>query len=300
MSNKSALTTAVFGLLSLALGVSVSAALKPESAPVSPAAPASKPAPTSKSSPAAVREPALPALTAAQIVDKNVAARGGLAAWKAVQSMSWKGKMGAGGTIYSAVSPAGKLQQKEREETQLPFLLEYQRPLKSRLELEFNGQTAVQVYDGASGWKRRPYLGRNDWDAYTADELQQAAAEPGIDGLLIDYAAKGATVAAAGTDEVEGHAAYKLKVTRHDGQVRYVWVDGQSFLDLKSDGAPRELDGRMHSVAVYLREFKRDQGLMVPHLQETVVQGVKKTEKIIVESVTVNPRLDDARFTKSN
>src|SRR5919109_5088799 len=36
-------------------------------------------------------------LTAAQIVDKNIAARGGLQAWHAVQSMSWTGKMDAGG-----------------------------------------------------------------------------------------------------------------------------------------------------------------------------------------------------------
>jgi outer membrane lipoprotein-sorting protein len=240
----------------------------------------------------------LPALTAAQIVDKNVAARGGLAAWKAVQTMVWNGKMGAGGTTYEAVTPKGTLQQKQREEMQLPFRLEFKRPLKSRLELDFNGQTAVQVYDGVSGWKLRPYLGRNNWDPYTAEEVQQAALEPGVDGFLIDYAAKGARVEAAGTDSVEGHAAYKLKVTRKDGTVRHVWVDGQSFLDVKVDGAPRKLDGKPHTVAVYLRDFKRDQGLLIPHLQETVVQGVNKTEKITIENVSVNPPLDDARFTK--
>jgi hypothetical protein len=245
------------------------------------------------------RAPALPALTAAQIVDKNVAARGGLDAWKAVQSMSWKGKMGAGGTTYETITPKGQLQQKEREEVQLPFRLDFKRQLKSRLELDFNGQTAVQVYDGTSGWKLRPYLGRSNWDAYTVAELRQASLEPGIDGFLIDYAAKGAKVDTAGTDNVEGHAAYKLKVTRKDGTVRNVWVDGGSFLDLKVDGEPRKLDGKPHAVAVYLRDYKRDQGLMIPHLQETVVTGVKKTEKISIESVAVNPPLDDARFTKA-
>lgn len=258
-----------------------------------------KPAPVSGPAPAAAHSPTLPTLTAAQIVDKNVTARGGLAAWQAVQTMSWKGKMGAGGTRYATVTPKGQLQTKEREETLLPFVLEFKRPLKSRLELEFNGQTAVQVYDGTNGWKRRPYLGRDNWDAYTAEELQQAALEPGIDGFLIDYASKGAKVEAAGTDNVEGRATYKLKVTRKDGKVRYVWVDGQSFLDVKVDGEPRKLDGKMHSVAVYLRDFKRDQGLMVPHLQETVVQEVPKTEKITIESVSVNPPLDDSLFTKA-
>jgi outer membrane lipoprotein-sorting protein len=47
-----------------------------------------------------------------------------------------------------------------------------------------------------------------------------------------------------------------------------------------------------------MRDYKAEQGLMIPRLQETVVQGVKKTEKITIESVKINPPLDDARFTK--
>ncbi len=242
---------------------------------------------------------ALPPLTAAQIVEKNVAARGGRAAWAAVQAMSWKGKMGAGASTYATVSPAGKLQTRTREEAQLPFTLEFKRPLKTRLELEVNGQRAVQVYDGEQGWKLRPYLGRSGWDPYTPEELKKAAAEPGIDGLLIDYAAKGSRVETAGTEKVEDHDAYKLKVTLKNGQVRHVWLDGQSFLDIKVDGSPRRLDGKPRSVEIYLRDFKAVQGLMIPHRLETAVQGVKNKEKIQIENVAVNPNLNDSLFTKS-
>jgi len=247
----------------------------------------------------AAQSVALPPMSAAQIVDKNVAARGGLAAWHAVQTMSWKGKMGAGATTYETVSQAGKLQTKQREEAQLPFTLDFKRPLKTRIEIEFNGQKAVQTYDGTAGWKLRPYLNRSNWDPYSADELQKAAAAPGIDGFLIDSAAKGAKVESEGTDKVEDHPAYKLKVTLKNGQVRHVWIDGQTFLDLKVDGDARKLDGKPHKVEVYTRDFKSDQGLMIPHVLETVVQGVKKSEKIVIESVKINPPLDDSRFTKS-
>jgi outer membrane lipoprotein-sorting protein len=256
---------------------------------------AAKPAPAVTHSAA----PVLPALTAAQIVEKNVAARGGLTAWRAVQSLSWKGTMGAGGTNYATINAKGQLKTGEREEVRLPFRMELKRPLKSRLELDFNGATAVQIFDGAKGWKLRPFLGRTSWDAYSADELKQAAAEPGIDGMLIDYAAKGTRVDLAGTDKVEGHAAYKLKVTRKDGQVRQVWIDGQSFLDIKVDGDPRRFDGKMRKVVVLMRDFKAEQGLMIPRVQETAVEGVAKTEKIQIEGVTVNPRLDDTRFAPS-
>jgi hypothetical protein len=240
----------------------------------------------------------LPTLTAVQILEKNAAARGGIVAWRSVQSISWKGKMGAGATTYTTVTPGGKLQTKHREEAQLPFTLESKRPFKSRLELDLSGQTAVQVYDGSAGWKLRPYLGRTTWDAYTPDELKQAGEEPGIDGYLIDSAAKGIKVETAGTEKVEGQDAYKLKVTLKGGEVRHVWVDGQSFLDVRVEGAPRRLDGRPRIVQVYQRDFKPEQGLLIPHVLETIVQGVNKSEKIVIDSVKVNPPIDDARFTK--
>lgn len=247
--------------------------------------------------PALPARAALPSLSAEQIAEKNVAARGGLAAWRDVKTLSWKGRMTAGGATMVAVDK-GKLQTKERPEAELPYALELKRPNKSRLELDFAGSKAVQVYDGTAGWKLRPYLGRTDAEPFTADELRQAQEEPGIDGYLIDYAAKGAKVQLAGTDKVEGRDCYKLKVTAKSGRARHVWVDGQTFLDAKIEGDPRKLDGRPHAVAVYPREFKAEHGLMIPRVLETAVQGVQRREKITIESVAVNPAIDDARFAK--
>jgi hypothetical protein len=241
---------------------------------------------------------AAPRLSAAQIVEKNVAAHGGLTAWRAVEGMIWKGKIGAGATTYPVVTK-GRLEIKRREETLLPFVLEIKRPLKTRLEIQFNGQTAVQVFDGTQGWKLRPYLGRADWDAYTADEVKQAAAEPGLDGFLIDYAAKGAKVDLVGTQKVEDQNTYKLKVTTRGGQVRHVWVDTRTFLEVKVEGLPRRLDGKQHDVEVYLRDFKSEGNVVIPHVIETHVVGIRKAEKITIESATVNPKLDDSHFKKS-
>src|SRR5579871_5800813 len=72
------------------------------------------------------------ALSAAAIVDKNVAARGGLQAWRAVQTLSLQGKLGAGGNQRASLSvpvpgPSdGNVVAPKRpaDETQLPFLME--------------------------------------------------------------------------------------------------------------------------------------------------------------------------------
>ncbi|HWW03788.1 outer membrane lipoprotein-sorting protein [Collimonas sp.] len=221
-------------------------------------------------------------LSAAQIVDKNVAARGGLSAWHAVSSMSMAGKIDVGG----------------KQETSLPFVMTMKRPHKSRFELRFQEQTAVQVYDGAQGWKVRPFLGRDEVEPFTPTEAKAAAAWTELDGALIDYAAKGTTVELQGMEQVEGHSAYKLKLTMKDHVERHLWIDAKSFLELKIDGEPRKLDGRMHNVAIYYRDYKTEGGLTLPYVLETVVTGAKASHKISIQHVTLNPPTTDAMFAK--
>ena len=256
-------------------------------------------------------------LSAAQIVEKHVAARGGLSAWRAVQSLSVNGKLeagtgdsirrsrtlsleGMGASVKRAERAAAQADasKEAQAQVQLPFRLEMKRPRKSRLEIDFAGSTAVQVYDGQQGWKLRPFLNRNDVEPFTTDEASAAAAKADLDGPLVDYAAKGSQVALEGTEPVDGHDAYKLKVTIKNGEVQHVWIDTQSFLDVRVEGSPRRLDGKMHSVSINQRDFRAVQGLMVPYLLETSVEGDHRTHRMFVESVTVNRALDDARFAK--
>jgi hypothetical protein len=46
------------------------------------------------------------------------------------------------------------------------------------------------------------------------------------------------------------------------------------------------------------RDFRRVQGLMVPFVLETVVDGYPDRHRVIVETVALNPSVDDARFSK--
>lgn len=243
-------------------------------------------------------------LTAEQVIEKNVAARGGLQAWRAVQTLSMSGKTDAGGNesptrMVQGVRTGGvQLPKRPAEQTQLPFRLELKRTRKSRLELDFRGQTAVQVYDGTNGWKLRPFLNRHEVEPFTPDEMKAVAMQSDLDGPLIDYAAKGTKVELEGTDKVEGNDTYRLKLTFKNGQAQHVWVDAKTFLETKIEGTPRRLDGKYHPVEVYYRDYRPTSGLMVPYLMETKVQGVKQTEKIEIEKVVVNPRVEDSRFAK--
>jgi outer membrane lipoprotein-sorting protein len=255
-------------------------------------------------------------LTAAQVVEKNVAARGGLQAWKSVQTMTWKGKMDAGTGDSAARSRelaqrqigSGRMEHADmsslakpdsEKQVQLAFVADWKRGHKSRTEVEFAGKTAVQVYDGTNGWLYRPYLNREDVEPFTPEQLKTEANNADLDGYLIDYAAKGSKVDLEGVEKVEGHPAYKLKVTQKNGQVARVWVDAESFLDVKLSGTPKRMDGKMRDVYVYQRDFRTVQGVTIPFLLETAVDGYRDTHKMVIETVAINPKLDDALFTKA-
>jgi outer membrane lipoprotein-sorting protein len=260
----------------------------------------------------------VPKLSTQEILDKFVAARGGLQSWRALQSISYNGKMEAGyGDSASRSSQyvstaAMSLKAKERmirerlaappkpqaKQVELPFQIEMKRPNKERVEVEFAGKTAVQVYDGASGWMMRPYLNRDDWEPFSPEQAKMQAAEPGMDGLLLDYASRGTKVDFESVEPVEGHPAYKMKLTLKGGEIRHVWIDAQSFLDVKIEGTPRRMDGRMHAVWVYQRDFRSVQGVTVPFVLETNVDGYPTTHKTTIEKVALNPKLDDTVFVK--
>jgi hypothetical protein len=226
--------------------------------------------------------------------------------------------MGVGGN-QRATLPApmptrkGNLQQiiptRPADEVQLPFVMELARPRKMRFELQFNGQTAVQVFDGANGWKLRPFLGRREVEPYTTDEMKMAFKQADLDGPLVDYAAKGTQIELAGMEKVEDRDTYKLKLTMKNGEAIHVWIDAQTFLEAKIEGQPRRLDGIYHPVEVYYRDYRPVNGIQIPYTLETKVlpvaqkaPGIKNTpvpvEKTLIEKVVVNPKLDEAHFTK--
>ena len=264
-------------------------------------------------------------LTAAQIVNKNIAARGGLKAWRAVQTLKESGNMGAGGNergpqaaqLPPGAQPPGKEQMQMShsprlaQEASLPFTLDLARGRKMRLELQFHGQTAIQVYDGANGWKLRPYLNRMEVESFSEDELRKSALSSELDGPLVDYEAKGTTVELEGTEKINDGDTYRLKLTMKDGHSTHVWIDAKTFLEAKIEGTPRRLDGLEHPVEIYLSDYRAVDGLEIPFLLETKVLPLKApgksavpvrssfpVEKIQIEKVVVNPKLDAALFTK--
>jgi outer membrane lipoprotein-sorting protein len=225
---------------------------------------------------------ALPASGLAQKVDelvaRNVAARGGEKAWRAVSTLRLTGQMEIGRGM------------------KVPYVLEQKLPGKMRFEFVFNGQTAIQCTDGKAGWKVTPFRGRKAPEAMTRDELREAAGPADLYGPLFDYASRGHAVELLGREKIDGRDAFKLKVTLPGGAVRWVYLDAETALEVKVE-AMRKQGRRERRVETFYRDWKPVDGLLVPRRYESRVEGSKQWHVLTVESVRVNPALPDARFT---
>jgi outer membrane lipoprotein-sorting protein len=211
------------------------------------------------------------------LVARYVAARGGLAKIRSVETLRQKGHVSAGPNQEGLVSR------------------ELKRPSSTRFEFKVQGVTSVFVSDGKRGWRVDPAQG-DTGPKILPDEVVSEAAEQGdFEGPLVDWKAKGHRVELAGREKVGAREAYKLKLTLKSGQVRYDYLDADSMYLLRTDST-RQVRGRKVQIHTTFSDFKKVGGLLFPHAVEVAAEGRPDTLNIVVESVEINPPLDDARF----
>lgn len=222
--------------------------------------------------PIAVRE------TVDGLVTKNVEAKGGAQALAAVKSLRLKGKM---------LSNHGQLE--------LTYVQIKKRPGAVREETSLQGMTRVDAYDGTQGWKISPFGGRKDPEKVSVDDAKSLVEDAEIDGPLVDWKAKGNTVEYLGTEDVEGTLAHKLKVVRKNGDMSYVYLDPDHFLEIRVITQRMENGARVE-IETDLGDYEKIDGVFFPFSIEGGPKGSTDKQKIILEKAEANVPIDDATF----
>ena len=91
----------------------------------------------------------------------------------------------------------------------------------------------------------------------SADDKKDIEENADIDGPLVDYKSKGNKVELLGKDKLEGTDAYKLKATLKNGDVMTIYLDADSFLEIKEEV---KRHGPRHRTAKWRRLIGRLQG----------------------------------------
>ena len=116
-----------------------------------------------------------------------------------------------------------------------------------------------------------------------------------IGGPLIDWKADGKKVTYLGTEDVEGTAAHKLKVVRKNGDIVYVYLDPDYFLEIRSI-AQRTEQGAMVEIETDLGDYEKVAGVYFPFSIEAGPKGAADKQKIIIEKAEPNIPVDDSYF----
>jgi hypothetical protein len=216
--------------------------------------------------------------TVEQLVSKNIEAKGGADALHALQTLRVSGKI--------------LLKQGQEERA---YLQTKKRPNEVRTEGTLQGMTQVAAYDGKEGWKISPFQGRKDPERLSADDLKSLMEQAEIDGPLVDWTAKGSTVEYLGTEDVDGTLAHKLKVVRKNGDVSFVYLDPDHFLEIRIL-TQRMRHGAYEEIETDLGDYEKTAGVFIPTSIDFGRKGDPDKSKIIIDKVEANVPVDDAIF----
>ncbi len=213
-----------------------------------------------------------------ELVAKNIEAKGGGDALRALKSVRLTGKV---------LVSQGQIE--------FRYVQTKKRPGEIRSEATLQGMTAIQAYDGKEGWRVSPFQGRKDPEKMSTDDAKSLIEDAEIEGPLFDWKAKGSTVDYLGTEDVEGTLAYKLKIVRKNGDVNFVYLDPDHFLEIRIL-TQRIEHGAQVEVETDLSDYEKVGGVFIPFSEEAGSKGSSDKQKTIIEKGEANVAVDDALF----
>jgi hypothetical protein len=194
---------------------------------------------------------ALAALTADEIVAKNVEARGGAIALASLKSLHRTGRF---------VLPGRNL---------LVTLSEVkERPGRIRQEATFQGLTQIQAWGGEKGWQVQPFEGRKDAALMSEDDAKPFRLAADLDGPFVNAEAKGHTLEYLGTEDVDGTLAHKLRVRLKWGGDVTVWIDPDTWMVIR-DLQTTTVRGAEQQVETDYGDYEKAGGVFVPMSEES-------------------------------
>ena len=189
-----------------------------------------------------------------EIITKNIAAKGGEAKLKAVQTVRQSGTLNIQG-----------------QSAQLTVVT--QRPNLSRQDISINGITISMAFDGTKAWMLNPMAGA-DVVEMPAEQAEMIKDQADIDGPLVDYKVKGSTVELVGLEDANGKKAFHLRVSRKGLPPTEVFIDSTTYLDVKTvNSVPGS--GTMEIV---FGDYRTIDGMTVPFSVKSSAAGMVVSE----------------------
>jgi hypothetical protein len=172
---------------------------------------------------------------------------------------------------------------------------ENERPNLVRESLSLQGMTAVQAYDGRTGWQIQPFGGKKTPELMGEDDLRDLLLDADFDGPLVDYKEKGNTVEYLGHDVVDGDDALRLKVTLKNGDLIYYYLDPDTYLEIRKE-IQQFIRGSVRDRVTGYGSYKPVAGVMYPFSISAGSKANPEDQTTTVLKMEANVTIDPADF----
>jgi len=215
------------------------------------------------------------AMDLGELVGKSLDAQGGAAALKAIQSQKVTGKIVTQGM-------------------EMPITILSARPNSTRVEISVMGMNIVQAFDGTTGWSINPMTGSQDAQLMGEQEVKAVRLQADMDGPLQNWEARGWVGEYMGQEDVEGTAAYRLRIDTKQDVVIDMWLDAESYLPIKQN-TKMKVDQQEVESQMYPGDYRSLNGLTIPFALETR-QGDQVMMNMVFETVEFGVAVDPSVF----
>src|SRR4051812_32984181 len=223
------------------------------------------------------------AVTLDEILAKNLAARGGAANVQKLKTLRLTGR-----AVFSGMGRRGG-------SIEMAWAQVQKRPASFRSEVTRQGLTAVQAWNGKEGWKLSPFRGRREPERVSQDDARALAQDADVEGHLISWREKGSKVEYLGVEDVDGTPAHKLRVALRDGDLQYVFLDPDAFLEIRIVNE-RRVRGSEQVTEADLGAYGQVAGVWIPTSINQGRKGAPRTAHFIVEKAEANVEIEDRLF----
>ena len=212
------------------------------------------------------------------LIARHVQARGGDAAMRAIRTL----------TMTGALRPPGF-------SADLVYREAIARPGSIRIETTLQGLTAIQAYDGRSGWQVQPFQGRKDPEALPSDDVKGLQEEADFEDALVDYKAKGSSIRDLGQVDIEGGATYALRVDLKNGDQETYYLDPDSFLTVRVLTRQTIRGAESFSETNY-SDYEKVDGVYFPFEVDSGPKGATELQHVTYTAIKTNLPLAPAIF----
>lgn len=119
--------------------------------------------------------------------------------------------------------------------------------------------------------------------------------EADMDGPLVNYKNKGISLELVGKEKLNERDVYNLKMTLKEGQVRNIYLDARTFLEVKETGSFREHGKKIDFITLF-KNYRLVQGILFPYIVEQIT-GDEEAQVTRLQKLELNVPIADSMFT---